>query len=44
MGNDMVVWGVVIALLGSIAVPAWLFYVTIRNASKKAEDEGRNNK
>ncbi|GAB5605245.1 hypothetical protein TK5_13250 [Sideroxyarcus sp. TK5] len=34
MNQDMVFWGVIIALVGSIAVVAWLFYVTFRNATK----------
>lgn len=38
MNNDMVFWGVMIALGGSIIVPAWLFYVAIRNANKKEQE------
>lgn len=34
MNQDMVFWGVIIALVGSIAVVGWLFYVTFRNATK----------
>lgn len=34
MNQDMVFWGVIIALVGSIAVVAWLFYVAFRNATK----------
>lgn len=34
MGHDFVFWGVVICLLGSIAVVGWLFYMAYRNATK----------
>lgn len=34
MNQDMVFWGVIIALVGSIAVVAWLFYMAFRNATK----------
>jgi len=34
MSHDMVFWGVIIALVGSIAVVAWLFYMAFRNATK----------
>jgi hypothetical protein len=34
MNQDMVFWGVIIALAGSIIVPAWLFFRAYRNATK----------
>lgn len=34
MGHDFVFWGVMIGLVGSIAVVAWLFFMAFRNATK----------
>jgi hypothetical protein len=34
MNQDWVFWGVIISLVGSIAVVAWLFYMAFRNATK----------
>jgi len=38
MNQDYVFWGVIISLIGSIAVVAWLFYMAYRNATK---DQGK---
>lgn len=34
MNQDWVFWGVIICLVGSVAVVAWLFYMAFRNATK----------
>jgi hypothetical protein len=34
MNQDMVFWSVIIAVAGSAAVVAWLFYMAYRNATK----------
>lgn len=34
MNNDMVFWGVMICLVGSIAVVGWLFYMAYSKATK----------
>jgi hypothetical protein len=34
MNQDFVFWGVIICLLGSIAVVGWLFFMAFRNATK----------
>ncbi|MHB1117560.1 hypothetical protein [Sideroxydans sp.] len=39
MNQDMVFWGVIIALVGSIIVPLWLFYKAYTNAVKAAEEK-----
>ncbi len=39
MNNDMVFWGVIIALGGSFLVPAWLFYKAYSNAVKDAKEK-----
>jgi hypothetical protein len=38
MNQDWVFWGVIICLLGSVAVVSWLFYMAFRNATK---DQGK---
>ncbi|MDD2685098.1 MAG: hypothetical protein PHY62_02945 [Gallionella sp.] len=37
MNQDMVFWGVIISLAGSIIVPVWLFYKAYTNAIKAAD-------
>lgn len=39
MNQDMVFWGVIIALVGSIIVPLWLFYKAYSNAVKAAKEK-----
>jgi hypothetical protein len=39
MNQDMVFWGVIIALVGSIIVPLWLFYKAYSNAVKAADEK-----
>jgi len=39
MNQDMVFWGVIISLVGSIAVVAWLFYMAFRNATKDKDSK-----
>jgi len=39
MNQDMVFWGVIISLVGSIIVPLWLFYKAYTNAVKAAEEK-----
>ncbi len=34
MNQDMVFWGVIISLVGTIAVVGWLFYMVFRNATR----------
>jgi hypothetical protein len=35
MNHDAVFWAVIIAVVGSALVAAWLLYVAYRNATKK---------
>jgi hypothetical protein len=37
MNQDMVFWSVIIALVGSVATVAWLFYMAYRNATKNQD-------
>jgi hypothetical protein len=39
MNQDFVFWGVIICLLGSIAVVAWLFFMAFRNATKGKDSQ-----
>lgn len=39
MSQDMVFWGVIIALVGSIAVVGWLFFMAFRNATKDKDSK-----
>lgn len=39
MNQDFVFWGVIIALLGSIATVAWLFFMAYRNATKDKDSQ-----
>ncbi len=39
MNQDMVFWGVIISLVGSVAVVAWLFYMAYRNATKGKDSQ-----
>lgn len=38
MGLDWVVWGVIIAVVGSVIVVGWLGYMIVRNATKGRSD------
>jgi hypothetical protein len=40
MNQDMVFWGVIIAVVGAFSVMAWLLYVIYRNATR----DDKNNK
>ncbi len=35
MNHDMVFWGVLVCLIGAIAVVGWLFYMAYRNMNDK---------
>lgn len=37
MGNDWIVWGVVIAIVGTLVVIGWLAYIIVRNATQNTE-------
>lgn len=39
MNQDMVFWGVIIALVGTIAVIGWLFFMAYRNATKDKDSK-----
>ncbi len=39
MNQDMVFWGVIACLIGSIAVVGWLFYMAFRNATKDQDQK-----
>ena len=34
LNNDMVLWGVIISVVGSFLVGAWLLFMAFRNATK----------
>ena len=34
LNNDMVLWGVIIIVVGTFLVGAWLLFVAFRNATK----------
>jgi len=34
LNNDMVLWGVIISVVGSFLVGAWLLFMAFRNANK----------
>jgi len=34
LNNDMVLWGVIIGVVGSFLVGAWLLFMAFRNATK----------
>lgn len=34
LNNDMVLWGVIIAVVGSFLVGAWMLFLAFRNATR----------
>lgn len=34
LNNDMVLWGVIICVVGAVAVVGWLFFMAWRNAMR----------
>jgi len=39
LNSDMVFWGVIICLVGTIAVIGWLFFMAFRNATKDKDKQ-----
>lgn len=37
INNDMVLWGVIICVVGAVAVIGWLFWMAYRNATRDAD-------
>ncbi|MDZ4201293.1 MAG: hypothetical protein U1C96_04005 [Gallionella sp.] len=41
LNNDMVLWGVIISVVGSFLVAAWLLFMAYRNATKDQDKDSQ---
>lgn len=39
LNNDMVLWGVIISVVGTFLVGAWLLFMAFRNATKDKDNK-----